>query len=79
MVIHINPNRINVSSGKTGRTGERKPQAQDHDESVYVTPQRSDINFIPAPESLATLISSAVAALRRGVFWDRGTIINLLV
>jgi hypothetical protein len=78
MVININPNRINVSSGKAGRTGDRKPQQND-DESLYTAPRRSDVNYIPEPASLATLISSAIAAMRRGVYWDRGTIINLYV
>lgn len=40
---------------------------------------RAEINFIPAAESLATLIRSAVAALRKGVYWDRGSILNLVV
>ena len=79
MVININPNRINITSGAAGKTAERKRQQLDASGSVYTVPKRSDVNYIPAPESLMTLISSAVAALRRGVFWDRGTILNLLV
>jgi hypothetical protein len=34
---------------------------------------------VPEPESLRTLIARAVTALRRGVRWDRGSILNLLV
>jgi len=75
MVININPNRINTSSG--GKVGSRK-QPQESDAEVVV-PTRAHINYIPAPESLRTLIAGAVAALRHGVFWDRGTILNLLV
>jgi len=79
MVININPNRINGSS--TSKTLGRQRQLTDgtRQESLYTVPKRSDVNYIPPPESLRTLISSAVAALRAGVRWDRGTILNLLV
>ena len=76
MVININPNRINVRTGTTGTSAERRSPQQD---SAYVVPKRSEVNYIPAPESLRTLISSAVEAMRRGVYWDRGTILNLVV
>jgi hypothetical protein len=77
MVIHIPAHRINVASGKAG---EQRPSAdRQAEQGLYVPPRRSQLNFIPAPESLATLINSAVAALRRGVLWDRGTILNILV
>lgn len=79
MVININPNRINVPSGSTSKAAERRRQQQDDSSAAYTVPKRSDVNYIPAPESLRTLISSAVAALRRGIYWDRGTILNLLV
>lgn len=76
-MIEINPNRINVSSGNTGKLSERKrEQAQQAATSV---PRRAHVNIIPSNESLATLIRSAVAAFRQGVTWDRGTILNLLV
>ena len=77
MVIHINPNRISGSSVSSGKSGNRRPQTPEQAE--VVTPNRASVNFIPAPESLMTLIGSAVAALRRGTAWDRGTILNLLV
>jgi hypothetical protein len=78
MVININPNRVNIAPGSAGKTAERRRQQPDA-ASAYTVPKRSDVNYIPAPESLMTLINSAVAALRQGVFWDRGTILNLLV
>ena len=78
MAIEINPNRLNISSGGAGKTSERKRQ-QTGGDSVYTVPTRSDLNYIPAAESLMTIINSAVEALRRGVYWDRGTILNLVV
>ena len=78
MVININPNRINVSPGVPGKTSERRRQQGDS-ASANPVPRRPDVNYIPAPESLGTLIASALEALRQGVRWDRGTILNLLV
>jgi len=77
-MININPNRINVSSGTSGKTTERRNQEADAQPEVIV-PKRAHVNYIPSSESLQTLIRGAVEALRRGTRWDRGTILNLLV
>ncbi len=79
MAIHINPNRINVPSGSAGRAEQRRRQLEGSPDHRYTVPARAHINYIPGPESLATLIASAVEALRQGIRWDRGTIVNLLV
>jgi hypothetical protein len=34
---------------------------------------------IPGTEELAHLISRALTALSRGVFWDRGSIVNIVL
>ena len=76
MIININPERINLGTGVRNRPADRRaPQGQ----GDIPTPKRAHVNIIPAPESLSTLIRSAVAALRQGLRWDRGTILNLLV
>lgn len=77
MAIQINPGRISTPSGGSGRTGRRRSQSSDYGD--VIVPNRADVNYIPGPESLQTLISSAIDALRRGKPWDRGTILNLLV
>jgi len=77
MVIHINPNRINVRPGAPGKGDVRRRQA-DMDGPIVV-PARAGVNHIPAAEALRTLIAGAVEALRRGIYWDRGTILNVLV
>ena len=74
MVIHINPNRINTPANRPQVKRERS-----RDEKFTSAPKRVEENFIPEPESLATMIRSAVAALREGMRWDRGTILNLVV
>lgn len=79
MVIHINPNRLNIpSSGKPTVSRDRETPLK-QPQTREPAPARVEENFIPAPDSLATMIKNAVLALRRGVTWDRGTILNLLV
>lgn len=77
MAININPARINNATINTGKaTYERRPQTESN--APVVTPKRAQENIIPSQESLRTLITAAVDALRRGVRWDRGTILNVV-
>jgi hypothetical protein len=78
MIININPNRINTAGSAT-RTGVDRRRSQTGGESNIPTPKRAHVNIVPSPESLSTMIRGAVAALRKGVRWDRGTMVNLLV
>ncbi len=79
MVININPNRINATSGADSKVAARKRRQAEAGGASYAPPRRADVNYVPAPESLRTLVRSAVEALKRGIAWDRGTIVNLLV
>ena len=76
MVIHINPNRINAPAAGVRPQVSRE---RTREEKVKAAPKRVEENFIPETESLATMIRGAIAALREGLHWDRGTILNLLV
>lgn len=78
MAININPNRINIAPGAAGQaTYQRRPQTEAN--APVVKPRRAQENIIPSPESLRTLITAAVDALRRGTPWERGTILNVVV
>lgn len=78
MVININPNYIRPATNRPTRTDERRNPSSSRDEAT-AKPLRVEENFIPAPDSLATIIRNAIAALRQGITWDRGTILNLVV
>ncbi len=78
MVININPNRINIQSGNSGKANIGQRELVTNDKRIII-PAKADENNIPAPETLQTLIRSALSALRQGTFWDRGTILNLVV
>ena len=77
MAITINPSRINVQSGNVG--GQPFAQRSAGAEQKLVVPAKAQVNNIPAPESLNTMIRSAVEAVRQGTFWERGTILNLVI
>lgn len=40
---------------------------------------KAEENYVPAPESLSTLIRNAIAAFKSGNIFDRGSIVNLVV
>lgn len=88
MAINVNPQGSGSISGggvraalakRAGQTGQMGQNAPAGAEAFAPPPARAHVNFIPSAESLATLIQSAVAAMRRGVYWDRGTMLNLVV
>jgi hypothetical protein len=79
MPIEINPNLLNIASSATSKTTERRRPQATSNKSAFRPPSRADLNYIPSVESLFTLINSAVEALRNGVYWDRGTILNVVV
>lgn len=75
-MINIPSNRINLKAPAKPREHIR-PQAKAA--AILADRPRAHVNFIPSPESLKTMITGAVDALKRGVRWDRGSILNLLV
>ncbi len=77
MAININPNRINIAPGAPGKASPGRREG--NYAAPVVTPKRAQENIIPSPESLRTLVTGAVEALRSGIRWDRGTILNVVV
>ncbi len=43
----------------------------------FLPPEERGYQTIPNPDVLQTMIGRAVEALRHGVFWDRGSILNI--
>jgi hypothetical protein len=48
-------------------------------EQDYRRGRRAILNLIPDNDALMDLIRQARAALERGIFWDRGSIIDLIL
>ena len=64
-----NAERIRKSSPQTPRTAAANAPAG----------VRARLNFVPDEQTLLSLIDRALNALSMGRYWDRGSIINLLV
>lgn len=64
-----------------GRIADAKKRTRQEDESLgrYAPPHRAQRNYIPSPDVLKNMIDRALEALSKGVYWDRGSIINLVL
>jgi hypothetical protein len=56
-----------------------KSNAKAYERHELNPPPRPPRNFIPTQESIDALVSRAIAALAKGIYWDRGSIINLVL
>jgi hypothetical protein len=63
---------------KATRTG-GKSGTRTYDRQDLRPPPRPPLGFIPTPEVIDALIERALAALARGMIWDRGSIVNLVL
>jgi hypothetical protein len=50
-----------------------------YERQELLPPPRPVYNFIPTPEAIDALVQRALAALAKGIYWDRGSIINLVL
>lgn len=48
-------------------------------EPKFVKPARAEENYVPENETIFTMVRSALAALKQGATFDRGSIVNLVV
>ena len=62
-----------TTRGKASSSKQRTDKLAD----IVAAPSAADENIIPSPESLSDRIKHALASLKKGVIWDRGSIINL--
>tara|TARA_B100001123_G_scaffold396807_1_gene479506 strand:- start:4543 stop:4776 length:234 start_codon:yes stop_codon:yes gene_type:complete len=56
----------------------REERVQENLDDFYPN-RRARENVIPTTDELAHLISRALTALSRGVYWDRGSIVNIVL
>jgi len=62
----------------TRKQGE-KPAPRQYERHELNPPPRPSRYFIPTQESIEALIERALVALTRGIYWDRGSIINVVI
>ncbi len=56
-----------------------KAGARSYERHELTPPPRPIKNYIPTQEIIEALVERAVAALAKGIYWDRGSIINLVL
>ena len=49
------------------------------EKSKFYKRAKAKLNFVPSPDDLQKMIDKALKALSKGVYWDRGSIINLVL
>ena len=76
-LIKLATNRI---PAKTPTAPIAKPVKEDPTERrKHYTKRRARLNIIPDSEELSRLIDRALTALSKGIYWDRGSIINIVL
>lgn len=80
MATRISSSNLPVTTGAT-RLVDAKSRTRQEEDSLrkYAPPHRAQHNYIPAPDVLKNMIDRALEALSKGVYWDRGSIINLVL
>jgi hypothetical protein len=63
----------------TTRKSSDKPASRQYERSELLPPPKPSRNFIPTQDLIDALLERALAALARGMIWDRGSIINLVL
>lgn len=68
-----------LGSRNISRKSGEKPTARNWERHELLPPPKPPRNFIPSQEAIDALLERALAAFRRGMIWDRGSIINLVL
>lgn len=66
------------SLSKTGRI-ERAAIVEESERPIVRRGPRALLNYLPNDSELVRMIDNALTALSKGIRWDRGAILNLLV
>ncbi|MEI7670271.1 MAG: hypothetical protein WCJ33_09325 [Pseudomonadota bacterium] len=56
-----------------------KSGAKSYDRRELLPPPRPKRDFIPSEDLIDSLVERALAALAKGIYWDRGSIVNLVL
>lgn len=57
----------------------RRNERTGEDLGSFRSPRRQEMNYIPSPDHLRSMVERALEALSKGVYWERGSIINLVL
>jgi hypothetical protein len=77
-MVAINDSILNVIAGKLQPALPVRAKEQSDDQSLR-RGRRAILNLLPDYDTLNSLIAQAREALTKGIFWDRGSIINIIL
>lgn len=69
----------NLPARIPARTAKKSEKDEALEKSKHYPKSRARLNIVPDSEALARLIDRALTALSKGVYWDRGSIINIVL
>lgn len=78
MSTRIPPSSFPVPSG-INRPRDTRDSREKVDLRKFASPAKAHLNYIPSPDALRSLVERALEALSNGVYWQRGSIINLVL
>lgn len=53
--------------------------SRNYERHELLPPPKPHRNYVPSQEAIDALLERAIAALMRGMIWDRGSIVNLVL
>lgn len=71
-----------ISGGLPARIATRQPERSreaDKSDAELRRGRRAPLGRIPTADELAHMINNALSALAKGIYWDRGSIINIVL
>ena len=77
MIDNNNIGRFGLQPLVTGKA-DKKRREEKSGRSIF-GPGRARRNVIPTPEEMQALIERALQAMGKGVYWDRGSILNIVL
>lgn len=71
----ISPKPVSVTDKPLGgKTAHKK-----NNRERLRSPGRARLNIIPNDSRIEELVTKAINALRKGIYWDRGSIVNIVL
>ena len=68
-----------VTRGAKRKVIPDKGKMPSYNREEYAPPPKQRNNIIPSQEVIESLLTRALAALAKGIYWDRGSIINIVL
>lgn len=79
MDTRIRPTGLPSASAPGFRIPEERRKSDKEDLRDYYSPKKPEEHYIPPDTIIQELVKRALSALQRGITWDRGSIVNIVI